>query len=167
MALLGPFAQTLRESNFTDSTAGSGVTSTATYTPLASFRIPLNQAFEFLPSTQFTAQQQYWAQALQQTTSAAAPAASGTGIRLERRDASGNLILDIIDWGSYADIASLTNSQQNVYRRYFTHRTVLFQDEYLYLSVQATASTTPISPIVGTGTNQGQILIRCQYWVKA
>jgi hypothetical protein len=158
--LLGPFATSLRGSDFTDATGTAGVANTSQFIPLASFRVPLNQAFDFLPSTQNSAQQNYWAQNLVTTASGNPAAGSGVGIALERRDATGRLTLDIIDQGTVGDIPTPTNSVAKYQARYFTHRTVLAQDEYLYVTVKSVSGTTVA--VVPTS----DLLIRCQYYIK-
>jgi len=161
--IIGPFARNLREVDFTDATAGAGVTATTVYVPLAYFRIPLAQAFEVLPSTQWTTNQMYWAQGLAVATSGAPAVTLTTAIRLERRDASGNVILDIFDDATAGDVPTIANSVSQYNRRYFTRRIVLKQDEYLYLSCRSTSAQT-VSTVSPTGLST--LLIRLQYYIK-
>jgi hypothetical protein len=161
MPVLGPFPTTLRGASFADQTGTSGVSSTTTFVPFANFRIPLGQAYEFLPSTQFTPQQHYWAQNFVTTVSGNPAVGGGASARLERRDATGQLIFDIIDSATVADIPTFAQSIVVTQKRFFGHRTLLKQDEYLYISLQSVTSSTIAA------FNTSDVLIRAQYWVKS
>jgi len=159
MPVLGPFPKTLRNTDFTDQTAAAGVSSSV-YSPFASYRIPLGQSFEFLPSTQFTPQQHHVAQNFV-TTASGQPAASGAaGFRLERRDATGQLIFDIIMDVSLAVVPTFAQALVVTQKRYFGHRTVMKQDEYLYISVKTPSGTI-------NNFNNSDVLIDCQYYVRS
>jgi len=158
---LGPFPTTLRGSAFTDLTGAAGVAGTTALTPFAQFRIPLGQAYEFLPSTQYTPNQHYWAGAFVTTASTNPAVTSGTVIELERRDATGKILFDIIDNTTGGDLPTFSQALLVTQRRYFTHRTLLKQDEFLTISVQSTTGQTVAS------FNTSDVLIRAQYWVKS
>ncbi len=158
--LLGPFAMSLTTTS-SEFTAVQDVASTVTFTPLMSFKVPINTVWVFRASTQFTAQQHYWGQALVTTASANPAVSSNTQTQLERRDASGSIILAIFDRASAGEVPSPTTSSKTSLR-YFQNTIKLNQNEYLYVSVQSVASQT-----VASSGSLSQLLLKGERWVLA